>query len=177
MANSLYSIWIFLLLGAEAIKTYRSNPFIEYVDYSTNPHCLRSIANCLTESVHTKSQRGFHLLSSLSSRPSSCPIQVSWATFVVLQLDTYVCSLPFPPFYIFQLNFVAGGLGYIKFLAPPEKILRWIEGKLNLLGRLPHYVSVDQKTYGRYGVLPSSSTAGPGEHPMGWIGSTQRLGA
>ena len=35
MANSLYSIWIFLLLGAEAIKTYRSNPFIEYVDPST----------------------------------------------------------------------------------------------------------------------------------------------
>jgi hypothetical protein len=77
----------------------------------------------------------------------------------------------------FSLNSVAGGLGYIKFLAPPEKILRWIEGKLNLLGRLPHYVSIDQKTYGRYGVLPSSSTAGPGEHPMGWIGSTQRLGA
>src|SRR5450432_2704822 len=60
----------------------------------------------------------------------------------------YLCMLlSFPPFYIFQLNFIAGGLGYIKFLAPPEKILRWIEGKLNLLGRLPHYVSVDQKTY------------------------------
>ncbi|KAK8022615.1 hypothetical protein PG993_013382 [Apiospora rasikravindrae] len=50
------------------------------------------------------------------------------------------------------------GLGYLKFIAPPEKILRWIEGKLNLLGRLPHYVSVDQKTYGRFGVLPSSSS-------------------
>jgi membrane associated rhomboid family serine protease len=49
------------------------------------------------------------------------------------------------------------GLGYIRFLAPHDKILRWIEGKLNLLGRLPHYVSVDQKTYGRYGVLPSTS--------------------
>ncbi|PQE14355.1 Rhomboid 2 protein [Rutstroemia sp. NJR-2017a BBW] len=49
------------------------------------------------------------------------------------------------------------GLGYLKFLAPPEKILRWIEGKMNLLGRLPHYVSVDQKTYGRYGVLPTSN--------------------
>ncbi|KAJ4536035.1 putative rhomboid protease [Exophiala dermatitidis] len=74
------------------------------------------------------------------------------------------------------------GLGYIRFLAPPEKVLRWIEGKLNLLGRLPHYVSVDQKTYGRYGVLPSSSTAGPGEHVnpigLGWMGgsSGQRLG-
>ncbi|KAL4892665.1 Gaa1-like protein [Aspergillus ambiguus] len=43
------------------------------------------------------------------------------------------------------------GLGYLKVFVPPEKILRWIEGKLNLLGRLPHYVSVDQKTYGRYG--------------------------
>ncbi|RMZ82260.1 hypothetical protein DV738_g1904, partial [Chaetothyriales sp. CBS 135597] len=40
----------------------------------------------------------------------------------------------------------AWGLGYIRFLAPPEKVLRWIEGKLNLLARLPHYVSVDQKT-------------------------------
>ncbi|KAF2148895.1 hypothetical protein K461DRAFT_231783 [Myriangium duriaei CBS 260.36] len=50
------------------------------------------------------------------------------------------------------------GLGYIRFLTPPEKILRWVEGKLNLLGRLPHYVSVDQKTFGRYGVLPSTSS-------------------
>jgi glycosylphosphatidylinositol transamidase len=50
------------------------------------------------------------------------------------------------------------GLGYIKFLVPPEKLLRWIEGKLNLLGRLPHYVSVDQKTYGRFGVLPTSNS-------------------
>ncbi|KAL8679755.1 MAG: hypothetical protein Q9186_003971 [Xanthomendoza sp. 1 TL-2023] len=49
------------------------------------------------------------------------------------------------------------GLGYLKVLAPPEKVLRWIEGKLNLLGRLPHYVSIDQKTYGRYGVLPTTS--------------------
>lgn len=63
------------------------------------------------------------------------------------------------------------GLGWIRFLAPPDKILRWVEGKLNLLGRLPHYVSVDQKTYGRYGVLPS--TAGSNGGP---VGSTQRLG-
>lgn len=53
--------------------------------------------------------------------------------------------------------------GYIKFLVPHEKILRWVETKANLLGRLPHYVSVDQKTYGRYGVLPTSSV------PLGGI--------
>lgn len=62
---------------------------------------------------------------------------------------------------------VIGGLGYLKFLAPPEKALRWVEGKFNLLERFPHYVSVDQKTYGRFGVLPSSSATS---------GSGQRLG-
>lgn len=68
----------------------------------------------------------------------------------------------------------AWGLGYIKFLAPPEKILRWVEGKMNLLGRLPHYVSVDQKTYGRFGVLPSNSREEGAE--MGYVGTSQRLG-
>ena len=69
------------------------------------------------------------------------------------------------------------GLGYLKILAPPEKILRWIEGKLNLLGRLPHYVSLDQKIYGRYGVLPTTnapSMDGAGEGS--YVGSTERLG-
>ena len=72
------------------------------------------------------------------------------------------------------------GLGYLRILAPPERILRWVEGKLNLLGRLPHYVSVDQKTYGRYGVLPTpnSAPADSGERsPMNFIGSGQRLGS
>lgn len=69
------------------------------------------------------------------------------------------------------------GLGYLKVLVPPEKILRWIEGKLNLLGRLPHYVSVDQKTYGRFGVLPTSAApAGERGTPMSFVGSSQRLG-
>lgn len=72
---------------------------------------------------------------------------------------------------------MSGGLGYLKFLAPPEKALRWIEGKLNLLGRLPHYVSVDQKTYGRYGVLPTTnpSMSGP-DIGLGYVASSQRLG-
>ncbi|CAL3971688.1 unnamed protein product [Diplocarpon coronariae] len=68
------------------------------------------------------------------------------------------------------------GLGYLKFLAPPEWILRWIEGKLNLLGRLPHYVSVDQKTYGRYGVLPTTNPTMGGDVALGYVASSQRLG-
>ncbi|KAL8774977.1 MAG: hypothetical protein Q9209_000456 [Squamulea sp. 1 TL-2023] len=70
------------------------------------------------------------------------------------------------------------GLGYLKILAPPEKVLRWIEGKLNLLGRLPHYVSIDQKTYGRYGVLPTTSNpsaAGESSVQMPYIGSTPTI--
>ncbi|KAI9822893.1 MAG: putative rhomboid protease [Thelocarpon impressellum] len=68
------------------------------------------------------------------------------------------------------------GLGYMKFLAPPEKILRWVERKMNLLGRLPHYVSVDQKTYGRYGVLPTTAPTAEGGAPLAFMGSSQRLG-
>ncbi|KAL8854045.1 MAG: hypothetical protein Q9221_001168 [Calogaya cf. arnoldii] len=72
------------------------------------------------------------------------------------------------------------GLGYLKILAPPEKVLRWIEGKLNLLGRLPHYVSIDQKTYGRYGVLPtisnpSLSAAGEGSVQMPYLSSAPTI--
>ncbi|EGD84884.1 hypothetical protein H112_08601 [Trichophyton rubrum D6] len=67
------------------------------------------------------------------------------------------------------------GLGYLKFLFPPEKVLRWIETKLNLLGRLPHYVSVDQKTYGRYGILPTNGT-GDRSIKLNFVGSSQRLG-
>lgn len=61
-------------------------------------------------------------------------------------------------------------------MAPPEKALRWIEGRLNLLGRLPHYVSVDQKTYGRFGVLPTTNTPGGGTPPIGLVPISQRLG-
>lgn len=79
----------------------------------------------------------------------------------------------------FPLLIYPVGLGYLKVFVPPEKVLRWIEGKLNLLGRLPHYVSVDQKTYGRYGVLPSSNAAGANGNqvPMSFLGTNQRLGA
>ena len=82
-----------------------------------------------------------------------------------------------------KLTLTKDGLGYLKILAPPEKVLRWVERKLNLLGRLPHYVSIDQKTYGRYGVLPTAS--GPsnpgaveGAVPMTFLGSSgQRTGS
>jgi len=96
---------------------------------------------------------------------------------VVLVWDIYVS--PGTLFNIAMLIKLVG-LGYLRFLAPPEKILRWIEGKMNLLGRLPHYVSVDQKTYGRFGVLPSVASTAPvlteSSVPMGYVGSTQRLG-
>jgi len=106
----------------------------------------------------------------------------TWTTPLVLVLFVSVL-IPNTSFlgHLCGLLFGYGwGLGYLKFLAPPEKILRWIEGKMNLLGRLPHYVSVDQKTYGRFGVLPTvnSTLAGTADSgaAMGYAGSTQRLG-
>ena len=81
------------------------------------------------------------------------------------------------------LNLLGAGVGYLwelgwlKLFVPPERILRFIESKLNLLSRLPHYVSVDQKTFGRYGaaVLPSSSAdlAVPG---LSGLGLGRRMG-
>lgn len=65
----------------------------------------------------------------------------------------------------------------MKFLSPPEKALRFVEAKLKLFQRLPRYVSVDSKTYGRFGVLPSTTAPpGPPGVALGVVGSTQRLG-
>lgn len=96
----------------------------------------------------------------------------------------------------------AWGLGWIRFLAPPDKVVLWIERKGDLLRRVPHWVSVDKSTYGRYGVLPGvngvgaptrfgaragggagspvvgggSGGAGVNGAAVGPVGSTQRLG-
>ncbi|KAI0002371.1 Gaa1-like protein [Xylariaceae sp. FL0662B] len=116
------SIWVFLLLGMEAIRTYKTNPHLvigtHHIPTWTTPLVMVVVVEALTP--------GSSLLGHL------CGVGTG---------------------YLF-------GLGYLKFLSPPEKILRWVEGRLNLLGRLPHYVSVDQKTYGRFGVLPTSTGSG-----------------
>ena len=133
---------MFLLLGVEAIRTYRVNP------------------NFIVASI---------------------PVP-TWTTplffvFVVAALFPHTSM----PGHLFGLAVgYLCGLGYLKFLSPPESVLRFIETRLNLLVRVPHYVSVDQKTYGRFGVLPSvnSNVGGPGgsNQAIGLVGSTQRLG-
>ncbi|KAJ9134730.1 Rhomboid protein 2 [Pleurostoma richardsiae] len=130
------SIWVFLLLGMEAIRTYRTNPYLVI---------------------------GTHHVP-------------TWTTPLVLVL--FVSALVPNTSFLGHLSGLAVGylcgMGYMRFLAPPEKALRWVEAKLKLLQILPHYVSVDQKTYGRFGVLPSTgSSSGT---PLGLVGSTQRLG-
>ena len=151
------SLWVFMLLGIEAIKTYRVNPYFtigtNQIPTWTTPLILALFVTFLIPNTS--------LLGHL------CGIVIG-----------YICEcLCFNQ--IAQSHPLSVGLGYLKFLAPPERILRWLEGKMNLLGRLPHYVSVDQKTYGRYGVLPStaaSSTLASDNVPMSFTGSTQRLG-
>ncbi|EGX96539.1 Peptidase S54, rhomboid [Cordyceps militaris CM01] len=131
------SIWVFLLLGMEAIRTYRSNPHLiigtHHIPTWTTPLLLAFVVAALV--------------------PSS-------------SLLGHICGL--------GVGYIAG-LGYVKYIAPPEWVLRWLEVKLNLLATLPHYVSVDQKTYGRFGVLPSTTRMG-GSPATELVGSTQRLG-
>ncbi|KAI2634559.1 rhomboid family protein [Xylaria nigripes] len=132
------SLWVFLLLGMEGVRTYKTNPYIvigtHHVPTWTTPLIMVLVVEALIP--------GTSFLGHL------CGVATG---------------------YLF-------GLGYLKVLAPPEWILREIESRLNLLGRLPHYVSVDQKTYGRFGVLPTSTPSSSNTTPMGLIGSTQRLG-
>ncbi|PGH26618.1 hypothetical protein AJ80_01747 [Polytolypa hystricis UAMH7299] len=133
------SVWVFLLLGSEAIKTYQSHPHFSIGTYKIPTWTTPLVA-----------------------------IVVVAVLFSQTSFLGHICSVAVG--YVF-------GLGYLKILLPPEKVLRFIEGKLNLLGRLPRYVSVDQKTYGRYGLLPSG-IALPTEPSvaMDYLGSSQRLG-
>jgi len=118
------SVWVFVLLGYEAMKQFQTNPYFSLSSYKiptwTSPLVLLVFISALVPNT--------------SFLGHACGVSVG---------------------YLY-------GMGYLRLLAPPERILRWIEGKLNLLGRLPHYVSVDQKTYGRYGVLPTAHS-GPGQ--------------
>ncbi|KAI1262007.1 Gaa1-like protein [Xylariaceae sp. FL1019] len=115
------SIWVFLLLGVEAIRTYKTNP---------------------------------HLVIGTHHVPT-------WTTplFMVLVVEALIPGTSFIGHLCGVGTGYLFGLGYLKVLAPPEKALRWLEGRLNLLGRLPHYISVDHQTYGRFGVLPSNTSS------------------
>ncbi|PYI11572.1 rhomboid protein 2 [Aspergillus sclerotiicarbonarius CBS 121057] len=132
------SIWVFLLLGSEAIRTFKSNPYFS-LGTTKIPTWTSPLFACALVSILVPNTSFLGHLSAI--------------------LVGYLL-----------------GLGFLKIFVPPEKVLRWIEGKLNLLGRLPHYVSVDQKTYGRYGVLPTTTTGGERGTPMSFLGSSQRLG-
>ncbi|KAI1635788.1 Gaa1-like protein [Biscogniauxia mediterranea] len=129
------SIWVFLLLGIEAIRTYKANPHLVIGTHHVPTWITPLVMVLVVEALMPSSSFIGHL----------CGVGTG---------------------YLF-------GLGYLKFTAPPEKALRWIESRLNLLGRLPHYVSVDQKTYGRFGVLPTSSSSS-GTTPLGLIGTHTR---
>ncbi|KAH9862104.1 hypothetical protein IAQ61_010306 [Plenodomus lingam] len=132
------SIWVFLLLSAEVMKTQKTNPYFSVGPYRvptwTTPLMLVGVTSILVPNV------------SLIGHLCGAGLGYLWAS------------------------------GYIKFLVPHEKILRWLETKLNLLARLPHYVSVDQKTYGRYGVLPTAAIPLGNMPRSPVVGDGQRLG-
>lgn len=141
----------------EAIRTYKSNPHLvigtHQIPTWTIPLLLVVVVAALVP--------GTSLLGHLCGLLVGYVGTFSTAGVLGLSLDTN--------------RVISAGLGYVKFLAPPEWALRWVESRLNLLALLPHYVSVDQKTYGRFGVLPTSSRSS-GSNATELVGSTQRLG-
>lgn len=152
------SVWVFLLLGMEAIRTYRSNPHLVIATYHiptwTTPLLMIFVVATLIPNTsflgHLCGAAVGYICESSTPRGQSCSVH----------------SLT---------RLMEGGLGYLKLLAPPEWALRWVETRLNLLEILPHYVSIDQKTYGRFGVLPSSNRTGSSAATE-LIGGSQRLG-
>jgi hypothetical protein len=133
-------MWVFLLLGMEAIRTYKSNPYLVIGTYHlptwTTPLLMIVVVAALVPNTS--------LLGHL------CGVAVGYVGMVTEFAHSPLFSS------LTRCLFIAG-LGYVKLLAPPEWALRWIESRLNLLAILPHYISVDQKTYGRFGVLPTTN--------------------
>ncbi|KIW00835.1 uncharacterized protein PV09_07595 [Verruconis gallopava] len=126
------SIWVFLLLASSIVQQSKTQPYIAPPAFLNLPQTYR--------------------------------IPTAALPILIILLTSFLSTLHVIPA-TSLLGHLAGaligylwGLGYIKFLAPPEKVLRWIEAKLNLLGRIPHYVSVDQKVFGRYGILPQTAS-------------------
>ena len=139
----------------EAVKTYRTNPHF-VIGTTQIPTWITPLVMVLFVSF---------LIPNTSFLGHCCGL-----------LFGYGCKVFELKYWRKEANVDKGGLGYLKFLAPPEWILRWIEGKLNLLGRLPHYVSVDQKTYGRYGVLPTTNAPANPDIALRFADPGQRLG-
>jgi hypothetical protein len=154
------SIWGFLLIGSEAIRRHKISPYLVIREQPTIPTWTVPIALLLVAAV---------LMPSSSVLGHVCGLGVG-----------YICMPPTPPFpspekTTTDSRCVIVGLGYLKFLAPPDWALRWIEGKLKLRVWLPYYVSVDQ-TYGRFGVIPMVNLSTAPVIAPGLTGSNQRLG-
>ena len=180
----MYSVWVFVLLGAEGIKAFKANPYFTCANLHPSQYFLWLTSKCKywhksnTNVVHSTPgtylrhrTRTQHILSWPYLQPWY-RLRLSVTTLCNVIVICYVAqNVPL------TIPCVPDGLGYLNFLAPPEKVLRWIEDKMNLLGRLPHYVSMDQKIYGRYGVLPTTNAPNiGGASESSYIGSTERLG-
>ena len=157
-----YSIWGFLLFAAESVRANKTVPYFVIRGQPTIPTWTVPIAALLLAVVVTP---GSSLLG------HACGLAVG-----------YVCTQP--PFFL-CLARPRGktdtdkwphlvGLGYLKFLVPPDGVMRFIETKLRLRLWSSYYVSVDQKTFGRDGVIPLTNIV-PAVAP-GLTGSNQRLG-
>ena len=151
------SIWGFLLFGIEAIRHSKTVPYVVINGQPTIPTWTAPLALVVVTAVLMPGSSALGHLSGLAVG--------------------YACTLSVRPFLVRQTLTAAVGLEYIKFLAPPEWALRWIEGKLKLRTWLPYYVGVDQKAPGRFNVLPLTNLGTAPAAAPGFMGTVQRLGS
>jgi hypothetical protein len=91
------SIWVFLLLGIEAIKTYRSNPFFEY-DYPDPIQCTGSylrtlLQHCLLQDPDMDDASRFDFCD-LDTRSTYILIRPSLRTAGWLSVRTWLSQVP-----------------------------------------------------------------------------------
>jgi hypothetical protein len=142
---TLHSVWGFLILGIEALKRNRASPYLVIYGQRTIPTWTAPLAMVVIAALFMP---GSSMLGHL------CGLAVG-----------YVCTLssfqPFPFPRSTQLIPHKVGMGYLNRLIPPDGVCRWIETKLKLKARVPYYVSIDQKAFGRGGVLPGTNSGVP----------------
>lgn len=138
------SVWIFLLVGLETAQNRKVNPHLVLGPYRVPTWALLLLVIVCTEA----------LIPSTSLTGHMCGVAVGYVCMSCYARPLTEASDKRVEFML--LTGSTGGLGLLKWLCPPEKVLRWIESKLSLRRRLPNYASVDQKAYGRFGVLPTN---------------------
>lgn len=154
------SVWVMLLLSSACVSSAKRNPYFSL----SIPTAILSSPPAANGGLGPAGAppSSAPLLPPDASKPFTIKIPTWTAPLGLLTLIYFLLwfhlSSSIHPFLLLHLCSAAigyaWGLGLLNWLKPSERLTRWLERRLKLLARVPHYVSVDRQTYGRYGALP-----------------------